>query len=169
MGKSKIFEISATEPQDKDVIWVQPTTEIPLLDETKVRKIIQKEMETYTEIFQKYTTFKNIGTTIKEVSSNGIGIEWFKDNWNGIQNFKITPTSTDFSISVFGIAPKDLLIEGEKPVISGIIIIDNTSGVMKRFSTDSRWIYLNDFNIENKLMVFSYFTDGYKLYISKAN
>jgi len=165
----KVFVVSATEPQDKDVIWIQPTTEIPSIDETKIKKIIDEKFKEY----QKNITFIRSGTTIKSITGNNLNIKVGENKgWDGIQNFKITPTAAVFELTITK-SPIDngseLLKENEVQTVSGVLIIDNTSGIMKTLGKPSRSITMNSSEIEKKVNVFSYFYDGSKLYISKAN
>ena len=169
MGKSKVFVVSATEPQDKDVIWIQPTTEISSIDETKIKKIIDEKFKEY----QKNITFIRSGTTIKSITGNSLNIKVGENKgWDGIQNFKITPTAAVFELTITK-SPIDngseLLKENEVQTVSGVLIIDNTSGIMKTLGKPSGSITMNSSEIEKKVNVFSYFYDGSKLYISKAN
>lgn len=169
MEKSKVFVVSETEPQDKDVIWIQPTTEIPSIDETKIKKIIDEKFKEY----QKNITFIRSGTTIKSITGNSLNIKVGENKgWDGIQNFKITPTAAVFELTITK-SPIDngseLLKENEVQTVSGVLIIDNTSGIMKTLGKPSGSITMNSSEIEKKVNVFSYFYDGSKLYISKAN
>lgn len=172
MGKSKIFVVSATEPQDKDVIWIQPTTEVQnALDETKIKKIIDDKFKEY----QKNSTFMRIGNFIKTVNSAIAYVNLGEDNsgsWSGIQNLKLIPQSnqtTGFVTFVENPDGNNLLNRPEEQkVVSGIVILDNTSGKIKNFSFKNQ-VLLNSIELSDRVIVFSYFHDGTNTYVSQAN
>ena len=172
MGKSKVFVVSATEPQDKDVIWIQPTTEVQnALDETKIKKIIDDKFKEY----QKNSTFMKVGNFIKTVNSAIAYVNLGEDNsgsWSGIQNLKLIPQSnqtTGFVTFVENPDGNNLLNRPEEQkVVSGIVILDNTSGKIKSFSFKNQ-ILLNSIELSDRVIVFSYFYDGINTYVSQAN
>lgn len=172
MGKSKVFVVSATEPQDKDVIWIQPTTEVQnALDETKIKKIIDEKFKEY----QKNSTFMRVGNFIKTVNSAIAYVNLGEDNsgsWSGIQNLKLIPQSNQTTGLVTFVEKPDgnnlLNRPEEQKVVSGIVILDNTSGKIKNFSFKNQ-ILLNSIELSDRVIVFSYFYDGTNTYVSQAN
>lgn len=172
MGKSKVFVVSATEPQDKDVIWIQPTTEVQnALDETKIKKIIDEKFKEY----QKNSTFMRVGNFIKTVNSAIAYVNLGEDNsgsWSGIQNLKLIPQSNQTTGLVTFVEKPDgnnlLNRPEEQKVVSGIVILDNTSGKIKNFSFKNQ-VLLNSIELSDRVIVFSYFYDGTNTYVSQAN
>lgn len=172
MGKSKVFVVSATEPQDKDVIWIQPTTEVQnALDETKIKKIIDDKFKEY----QRNSTFMRVGNFIKTVNSAIAYVNLGEGNtgsWSGIQNLKLIPQSNEKTGLVTFVEKPDgnnlLNIPEEQKVVSGIVILDNTSGKINNFSFKNQ-ILLNSIELSNRVIVFSYFYDGTNTYVSQAN
>lgn len=172
MGKSKVFVVSATEPQDKDVIWIQPTTEVQnALDETKIKKIIDEKFKEY----QKNSTFMRVGNFIKTVNSAIAYVNSGEDNsgsWSGIQNLKLIPQSNQTTGLVTFVEKPDgnnlLNRPEEQKVVSGIVILDNTSGKIKNFSFKNQ-VLLNSIELSDRVIVFSYFYDGTNTYVSQAN
>lgn len=172
MGKSKVFVVSATEPQDKDVIWIQPTTEVQnALDETKIKKIIDDKFKEY----QKNSTFIRVGNFIKTVNSATAYVNLGEDNsgsWSGIQNLKLIPQSNQTTGLVTFVEKPDgnnlLNRPEEQKVVSGIVILDNTSGKIKNFSFKNQ-VLLNSIELSDRVIVFSYFYDGTNTYVSQAN
>lgn len=172
MGKSKVFVVSATEPQDKDVIWIQPTTEVQnALDETKIKKIIDDKFKEY----QKNSTFMRVGNFIKTVNSAIAYVNLGEDNsgsWSGIQNLKLIPQSNQTTGLVTFVEKPDgnnlLNRPEEQKVVSGIVILDNTSGKIKNFSFKNQ-VLLNSIELSDRVIVFSYFYDGINTYVSQAN
>lgn len=172
MGKSKVFVVSATEPQDKDVIWIQPTTEVQnALDETKIKKIIDDKFKEY----QKNSTFMRVGNFIKTVNSAIAYVNLGEDNsgsWSGIQNLKLIPQSNQTTGLVTFVEKPDgnnlLNRPEEQKVVSGIVILDNTSGKIKNFSFKNQ-VLLNSIELSDRVIVFSYFYDGTNTYVSQAN
>lgn len=172
MGKSKVFVVSATEPQDKDVIWIQPTTEVQnVLDETKIKKIIDDKFKEY----QKNRTFMRVGNFIKTVNSAIAYVNLGEDNsgsWSGIQNLKLIPQSNQTTGLVTFVEKPDgnnlLNRPEEQKVVSGIVILDNTSGKIKNFSFKNQ-VLLNSIELSDRVIVFSYFYDGTNTYVSQAN
>lgn len=171
MGKSKVFVVSATEPQDKDVIWIQPTTEVQnVLDETKIKKIIDDKFRDY----QKNRTFMRVGNFIKTVNSAIAYVNLGEDNsgsWSGIQNLKLIPQSNQTTGKVTFVENPDgnnlLNRPEEQKVVSGIVILDNTSGKIKNFSFKNQ-VLLNSIELSDRVIVFSYFYDGTNTYVSQA-
>ena len=172
MGKSKVFVVSATEPQDKDVIWIQPTTEVQnALDETKIKKLIDDKFKEY----QKNSTFMRVGNFIKTVNSAIAYVNLGEDNsgsWSGIQNLKLIPQSNQTTGFVTFVEKPDgnnlLNRPEEQKVVSGIVILDNTSGKIKNFSFKNQ-VLLNSIELSDRVIVFSYFHDGTNTYVSQAN
>ena len=172
MGKSKVFVVSPTEPQDKDVIWIQPTTEVSnALDETKIKKLIDDKFKEY----QRNSTFMRVGNFIKTVNSAIAYVNLGEGNtgsWSGIQNLKLIPQSNETTGLVTFVEKPDgnnlLNRPEEQKVVSGIVILDNTSGKINNFSFKNQ-ILLNSIELSNRVIVFSYFYDGTNTYVSQAN